>query len=203
MRLSKGRLYIVSGPSGAGKDTVLSEVFQYCPEISFSISSVTRPMRPGEIQGEKYNFISKEKFEQMITLNQLLEHNVFVGNYYGTPKEPVEKSLNEGKDMIIEIDVNGAAQIKKNMPQAISIFIMPPSFSALRDRLTNRGTDSSDIIERRITVAYDEIARATEYDYIVVNDDLGSAVQDFVSIIKSERLKTSRCTDIISEILNK
>ncbi|MBP3705756.1 MAG: guanylate kinase [Clostridia bacterium] len=203
MRLSKGRLYIVSGPSGAGKDTVLSEVFQYCPEISFSISSVTRPMRPGEIQGEKYNFISKEKFEQMITLNQLLEHNVFVGNYYGTPKEPVEKCLNEGKDMIIEIDVNGAAQIKKNMPQAISIFIMPPSFSALRDRLTNRGTDSSDIIERRITVAYDEIARATEYDYIVVNDDLGSAVQDFVSIIKSERLKTSRCTDIISEILNK
>lgn len=201
--MNRGKLFIVSGPSGSGKDTVLSEVFKVCPEIQFSISSVTRKMRQGEVEGQKYNFISREQFEAMIAADQLLEHNVFVGNYYGTPKAPVEKCLNEGKDMIVEIDVNGAAQIREKMPDAISIFIMPPSLEVLKQRLSGRGTEAPEVVEERIQVALDEIEKAALYDYIVVNDKLEFAVSDFITIIKSERLRVSRCAHIINNVLGK
>lgn len=201
--MSRGKLYIISGPSGSGKDTVLSEVFKICPEIEFSISSVTRDMREGEVEGQKYNFISRERFEAMIAADELLEHNVFVGNYYGTPKAPVEKCLNDGKDMIVEIDVNGAAQIREKMPDAISIFIMPPSLEVLKSRLSGRGTEDIDVVEKRFTVALEEISRAIEYDYIVVNDKLEYAVSDFITVIKSERLRTERCAHIINNVLGK
>ena len=201
--MSRGQLYIVSGPSGSGKDTVLSEVFKLCPEIGFSISSVTREMRNGEVEGQKYNFISREKFESMIDANEFLEHNVFVGNYYGTPKAPVEKCLNEGRDMIVEIDVNGAAQIREKMPDAISIFIMPPSLEVLRARLSGRGTEEPEVVEKRIQVALEEIGRAVQYDYIVVNDVLQDAVEDLITVIKSERLRISRRSHIINKVLSK
>lgn len=199
--MSKGRLFIISGPSGSGKDTVLSEVFKKYPEIAFSISSVTRPMRDGEVEGQKYNFVSRDSFEAMIAENELLEYNVFVDNYYGTPKTPVVNCLNSGKDMIVEIDVNGARQIKEKMPDAISVFIMPPSLSVLKSRLSGRGTETLEIVEKRIEIALAEISNAINYDYIVVNDDLQEAVNDFLTIIKSERLRTAHRISLINEVL--
>ena len=201
--MNKGRLFIISGPSGSGKDTVLQELFKKCPELLFSISSVTRPMRQGETEGEKYNFISREQFESMIANDQLLEHNQFVGNYYGTPKAPVEEAINSGKDIIVEIDVNGAAQIRSKIKDAISVFIMPPSLEILKARLSRRGTETADVIEKRIAVALSEIARATEYDYIVVNDDLSEAVDDFAAIITADRLKIERQSALVDFVLNK
>lgn len=199
--MNKGRLLIVSGPSGSGKDTILQRVLARCPELKFSISSITRPMRPGEVEGEKYNFISVEKFEEMIKNKELLEYNNYVGNYYGTPRGPVDKVIAEGGEIVIEVDVNGARNIKNAVDSAISVFIMPPSLEALRQRLTGRGTDAQEVIEKRMAEALSEIACAKDYDYIVVNDDLDQAVEDFVTIIRSDRLKTERQNKIINEVL--
>ena len=200
--MSKGNIYIVSGPSGSGKDTLLAELFKRIDNIFFSISSITRPMREGEKEGEKYNFISKEKFISMIGNNELLEHNNYVGNYYGTPKTPVLKASEEGKDVIIEVDVNGAAAIRRKLSDTVSIFIMPPSFEELRKRLSGRGTESDEVIAERMYKALEEIGRAKEYDYIVVNDDLDTAVNNAVSIILSNRLKLDKNLNVIDEVLN-
>lgn len=201
--MSKGGVFVVSGPSGSGKDTVLKGLFAENPDILFSISSITRAMRPGEREGEKYNFISREHFEEMIKNDLLLEHNVFVGNYYGTPRIPVEKAVYEGRDIIIEVDVNGAAQIRKKLPEAVTVFIMPPSFEELKRRLVGRGTESEELIEKRLRSALDEIRRAEEYDYIIVNDDAAAASQSLMSVIKACRLKTERQKNIINEVLEK
>ena len=201
--MNKGRVYIISGPSGSGKDSVMKKVFEKQPDIAFSISCITRDMRPGEVEGEKYNFISRERFEQMIKNDELLEHNVFVGNYYGTPKAPVINCIENGKDMLIEVDVNGAEQIREKMPEAVSIFIMPPSLEVLKKRLTGRGTDSAEIIEKRLNEALREIASAKDYDYIVVNDDLETAADDFVKIMSVDKFKTDRNLELINKILNK
>lgn len=201
--MNKGGVFIISGPSGSGKDTVLAELFRNRPDLLFSISSVTRPMRSGEKEGDKYNFISREKFEYMIENDMLLEHNVFVGNYYGTPREPVERAVAEGNDIIIEVDVNGAAQIRKKLPEAVSIFIMPPSFHELKRRLRGRGTESEELIEKRLNSALGEIKRATEYDYIIVNDNITAAADDILSVILSSSFKTDRQKNIIDEVLSK
>lgn len=201
--MSKGGVFVVSGPSGSGKDTVLKGLFAENPDILFSISSITRAMRPGEREGEKYNFISRECFEDMIKNDLLLEHNVFVGNYYGTPRIPVEKAVSEGKDIIIEVDVNGAEQIRRKLPEAVTVFIMPPSFAELKRRLVGRGTESEELIEKRLRSALDEIRRAEEYDYIIVNDDAAAASQSLMSVIKACRLKTERQKNIINEVLEK
>lgn len=201
--MSKGGVYIISGPSGSGKDTLLGELFKKCPDLAFSISSITRGMREGEKEGEKYNFISKEQFESMIANDELLEYNVYVGNYYGTPKAPVIEAVKNGKDIFIEVDVNGAAKIREKLPEAVSIFIMPPSFSELERRLSGRGTESKEVIEKRMASALDEIKRATEYDYIVVNGDIATAVDDIISVINSCKLKLERQMHIIDEVLEK
>ena len=201
--MSKGGVFVVSGPSGSGKDTVLKGLFAENPDILFSISSITRAMRPDEREGEKYNFISREHFEEMIKNDLLLEHNVFVGNYYGTPRIPVEKAVSEGRDIIIEVDVNGAAQIRKKLPETVTVFIMPPSFEELKRRLVGRGTESEELIEKRLRSALDEIRRAEEYDYIIVNDDAAAASQSLMSVIKACRLKTERQKNIINEVLEK
>ena len=181
----------------------MKKVFEKAPHIKFSISSITRPMRVGEVEGEKYNFVSRERFEEMIANDELLEHNVFVGNYYGTPKAPVLKSVEEGNDILIEVDVNGAYQIFDKIPDAVSIFIMPPSLEILKNRLTGRGTDSREVIEKRLFEALREIASAKDYDYIVVNDDLDTAADEFVSIMSVDKFKTDRNLELINNILNK
>ena len=199
--MNKGGVFIISGPSGSGKDTILQELFKKCPELEFSISSITRDMREGEVEGEKYNFISRETFEQMIKDDELLEYNVYVGNYYGTPRKPVEKAVSEGKDMFIEVDVNGAASIREKLPEAISIFIMPPSFEELKRRLSGRGTETEELIMLRMASSLGEIKRATEFDYIVVNDDISKAVDDIITIVSSSKFTLERQKHIINEVL--
>ncbi len=191
-RMSKGSLIIVSGPSGSGKDTVLKELFKLMPEVKFSISSVSRNMREGEVNGEKYNFISKEEFETLISEDRLLEYNVYCGNYYGTPKDPVDETIKNGGEIILEIDVNGAENVRKKCEDNFSVFIMPPSFEVLKNRLINRGTETMEVIEKRLEQAKTEMDRANEYDYIVVNDDLKTAVLTLKNIIEAERCKTER-----------
>ena len=170
------------------------------PEIEFSVSSVTRNMREGEIEGEKYNFVSREKFKSMIVNDQLLEYNVYCENYYGTPKAPVERCIEKGGEIVLEVDVNGAKNVRKNCPDNFSIFIAPPSFEVLKNRLTGRGTETEDVIEKRLAQAKKEMARADEYDYIVVNDDLDEAVNSIRLIILSERNKLDRNRDLLEKL---
>lgn len=199
--MPKGNLIIISGPSGSGKDTVLKMLFEKTKNVYFSISSVTREMREGEVEGEKYNFISVDDFKNMIENKDLLEYNEYCGNFYGTPKKPVIENIENGVDVILEIDVNGASNVKKNMPDAVSIFIVPPSFVELKRRLEGRGTEKAEVIAKRLKTAVSEIKRAKEYDYIVVNDSLEKAVDDILSIIKSEKFKYTNQKEIINEVL--
>ena len=199
--MNKGCLYIVSGPSGSGKDTILKEVFSKCPELFFSISSISRPMRPGEVEGEKYHFISKDEFLKLIEDDMLLEYNQFCGNYYGSPKKPIMDAISSGKDAVLEVDVNGAAQVRRAMPDAVSIFIMPPSYAELHRRLSGRGTETEEVIAARMKTALEEIGRAAEYDFIVVNDVLSDAVDDCISVIRSQKLLLEKQKNIIDEVL--
>ncbi len=199
--MSKGSVVIISGPSGSGKDTILRLLLKKNPEIKFSISSTTRPMREEDKIEKKYDFLSVAEFEAMIENDQLLEYNRYVDNYYGTPRKPVEDAVNNGKDIIIEVDVNGAANIRKKLPDAISVFIMPPSFEELERRLLGRGTDSKEVIAARLETALQEIKRAPEYDYIVVNGDIDTAVDDVLALITADGLKLNKQKYIIDEVL--
>ncbi|MCI8360619.1 MAG: guanylate kinase [Clostridiales bacterium] len=199
--MPKGTLFIVSGPSGSGKDTVLGRLLALHPEVRLSISSITRPMREGEREGEKYHFISREEFEALLAADALLEHNVYLGNYYGTPRRPVEEALAAGRDIILEIDVNGADKVRDLMPEAVSVFIMPPSLAALEQRLSGRGTEDAATVRGRLKEAVGEIARAASYDYIVVNDDLDEAVACMAAVIVGERAKIHKQKYLIDEVL--
>ena len=202
--MNKGRLIIISGPSGSGKDTVMQKVLKKHPEIRFSISSITRDMREGEVQDEKYHFISREEFEEALKNNQMLEYNVYLNNYYGTPKKPVDDAIRDGAEIIVEVDINGAKNIKKQYPEAIGVFVIPPSYEALRTRLTGRGTESIEQINGRMEIAVSEIEEATNinlYDYILVNDNLEVAVDELISIIISDRSKKERKINILNEVL--
>ena len=199
--MNKGGVFIVAGPSGSGKDTLFKELFKKRPDIRFSISSITRPMRVGEVEGEKYNFITREKFESMLENDELLEYNVYIGNYYGTPTGPVIDAVEKGQDILIEVDVNGAKAIREKMPEAVSIFIMPPSYAELKRRLSGRGTESEEVIEKRMHESLSEIKRADEFDFIVVNDDINKAVDDLIEVITSSRLMLKRQKNIIDGVL--
>ncbi len=197
----QGQLIIIAGPSGSGKDTLLKQLLGKYPELLFSISTITRKMRVGEVEGEKYNFVSVEKFQSMIKNNELLEYNLYCQNYYGTPKAPVDKAIEEGKDIVLELDVNGAANVRKMYPDCVTIFIMPPSYDALRERLSRRGTETEEVINERLATAIEEIKRAKEFDYMVINDNVDEAVKDFADIIFTDRKKTARNKKFLDEVL--
>ena len=199
--MSRGNIYIISGPSGSGKDTILKEVLKIRSDVFFSISHITRKMRVGEVEGDKYHFISREEFEEQLAKNAFLEYNEYSGNYYGTPKAPIEEHLSKGDDVVIECDVNGASALRDILTDVTSIFIMPPSFEVLRKRLVGRGTETTEQVERRMNEALNEIRRADEYDYIVVNDDLESAVKDFLTVLNCNKLILKNQKHIIDEVL--
>lgn len=200
--MSKGTVFVLSGPSGSGKDTVLKRVLERIDTLDFSISCVTRPKRGSEEEDGKYRFLSVEEFQQRLARNEFLEHNVFLGNYYGTPRRPVEDAVQAGRDILIEIDVNGAAQIRKSMPDAVSIFIMPPSFEVLRQRLSGRGTDPEEVVSKRLEQALLEIACAKDYDFVIVNDDLNQTVDDVCSVIRSVKFRSENMNTMIDEVLH-
>ncbi len=201
MDTNKGRLFLISAPSGCGKDTILSAFFKKHPECVFSISTITRPRRDAS-DDLKYNFISKEEFEKLIENDKLLEYAEYCGNYYGTPREPIEKWINEGKDVFVELETVGAAKIMQKIPDLISIFILPPSLKELRRRLSGRKTEDEEKIEARINEAVREMACAANYDYVLINDRLEDAVLLLESIVTADRAKVSRNKNIINEVLN-
>ena len=194
--MSKGLVIVVSAPSGGGKGTILKELFERNSNIKFSVSATTRNPRPGEVDGQHYCFIDKPKFQELIDNDKMLEHAEYCGNFYGTPREPIEKAVDEGYDIVLEIEVQGGAQIKKKIPECVSVFITPPSMEVLEKRLRNRGTETDEVIKNRLNTALSEIPHAKDYDYIVVNDKLEDAVAELESIIKAEKLKYSRNTDL-------
>lgn len=198
--MNKGLLFVVSAPSGCGKGTVLAEVLRD-EKFYYSISATTRKPREGEIDGVNYRFLSKEQFESLVNSDGMLEYAQYCDNYYGTPKDMVEKKRLEGKNVILEIEVQGAMQVRKNCPDAILIFILPPSVAELERRLRKRGTETDDVIAKRVAKAAEEIPYAEKYDYIVVNGALEKAVEDFLAIISAEEHKTVNSVNLINEVL--
>ncbi len=192
MNKHKGALFVLSGSSGAGKSTVIRELFRQCENLYFSVSATTRAPRFGETDGTSYRFISKESFKDMIERGKLLEYVEYVGNFYGTPTEPVVEKLEQGINVILELEVRGAMWVKRKMPDAVTVFITPPTFSELEKRLRRRNTEPEEVIQGRLRTAKDEYCLMENYDYIVINDSVDRAVAEIMAIICAENCKTSR-----------
>ncbi|MDR5609746.1 MULTISPECIES: guanylate kinase [unclassified Arsenophonus] len=201
----QGTLYIVSAPSGAGKSSLIQALLKTQPlyDTQVSISHTTRAIRPGEKNGEHYYFITESKFQQMIKHNDFLEYACVFGNYYGTSRAVIEEIINSGVDVFLDIDWQGAQQIRQKMPSARTIFILPPSKNELLRRLRGRGQDSEETINQRMAQAVAEIKHYNEYDYIIVNDDFNTALGDLQSIIRSERLRLERQIQRHNTLINK
>lgn len=199
--MSGGFLLVLSGPSGSGKGTVSQAIMKENKEIVFSTSVTTRTPRPGEVNGENYFFVSKTKFEQMVEKDELLEHAFVHTNYYGTPKQFVFDQIENGEIVLLEIDVQGALQIKKKYKEAVFIFLIPPTMEELRNRLVKRDTESEEEINTRFKNAFRELDFVGEYDYFVINDKVSQAVIDIENIIAAEKLRVKRHEDIKSEVL--
>jgi len=200
MRMSKGRLIVFSAPSGCGKGTMLAEILKdenYC----VSVSATTRSPREGEVDGVNYYFMSKGDFLQRVADSEFLEYAEYCDNYYGTLMSEVDGKLNEGKNVILEIEVQGALKIREKRPDALMIFILPPSVSELRRRLKKRGTETDEVIEQRVSQAAREIEVASKYDYAIVNDALEDAISDFFAVMRAEKLKTQFSENTINEVL--
>lgn len=197
--MKKGRLIVLSGPSGVGKGTVVKALMERNPKVRVSVSATTRQMRPNEISGIHYDFLSHEEFERRIAENQFLEYAEYVGNYYGTPEEPVNRMLEEGLDVILEIEVQGGLQVMQRRSDAISIFIAAPSFEVLAGRLRGRGDTDEDKIQKRLQTARREYLVAPQYRYVVVNDRLENAVDDVQAILRAEALQTEHQLELLKE----
>lgn len=200
--MSEGLLIVVSAPSGCGKGTILAEVLKN-DNFFYSVSATTRSPREGEVNGVNYHFLTREKFEELISSDGVLEYAEYCGNYYGTPCQAVEDKLREGRDVILEIEVQGAMKIREKCPDAMFIFILPPSLDTLRQRLEKRGTETEEVIAKRVGEAAGEISKAYDYDYVIVNDDLQEAVDDFLTAVKAEKMTVKRSKAMIDSILNK
>lgn len=187
--ISKGRLIVLSGPSGTGKSTVISALMKMHDKLSFSVSATTRKPRPGEVDGKDYFFVSRERFEEMIVQGQLLEHAEFVGNCYGTPRDPVLDKLDQGVTVLLDIEVQGAMQVMKSMPEAVSVFMLPPSLEVLEQRLRNRGTETEEVISKRLETAKKEMEFAPRYDFTIINDVAEKAAGRLLEIIKTGKNK--------------
>lgn len=199
--MTKGKLIVFSAPSGCGKGTMLEEILKN-NNFRTAVSATTRNPREGEKDGVSYHFLSREDFDNKISADEFLEHAEYCGNCYGTLKSEVDPYLEQGTDVILEIEVQGAMKIRSLRPDALFVFIAPPSVKELRRRLKKRGTESDEVIEERVSKASGEIELAGNYDYIIVNDALEDAVDDFFAVIRAEKLKSKYSTELIDKILN-
>lgn len=186
--MANGTLYIISAASGAGKTTLVSAVVQQLSDLEVSVSHTTRAPREGEVDGVNYHFVDTDKFETMVEDGEFIEYAIVFGNMYGTSRQHIQDQLLKGKDVILEIDWQGARQIRKLMPECRSIFIVPPSTSALRERLTSRGKDDEEVINKRMHEAISEMSHYVEFDYLIINDDFDEAKDNLASIIKGNRM---------------
>jgi guanylate kinase len=185
---ASGNLFVVSAPSGAGKSSLVNQLLAGETNLQLSISYTTRAPRPGEVDGTHYHFVSVETFQAMLARGDFLESAEVYGNYYGTSQPWIEAEMAGGQDIVLEIDWQGAAQVRRLFPSALGIFILPPSIAALRDRLTRREQDSDDVIARRLAAAREDMSHALEFDYLVVNDDFATALEDLRAIVRARRL---------------
>ncbi len=198
----RGLLVVISGPSGVGKGTVRKALFEMPKHnLTYSVSMTTRAKRPGERDGIDYYFVSREEFLKRVDEGKFLEHAEFVGNYYGTPLDKVNERLEDGQEVVLEIEVEGALQVKKKVPDCVMIFIVPPGKEALYQRLRKRGTESEDVIQQRIEKANREFKLAKYYDYIVVNDEVSNAADRIMAIIRAEHAKTARSIHKYMELI--
>jgi guanylate kinase len=195
--LRKGLFFVVSAPSGTGKTTLCTRVLESIDNLKFTVSTTTRQPRPNEVNGIQYHFVTEEKFQSMIAADQFAEYANVYGNWYGTSREELETHREQGKDLLIEIDVQGARSLKRLYPESVLIFIHPPSFDDLRRRLLSRATDSEEVILRRLSIAAQELAEMPHYDYLIENQVLDAAVTDLKSVILAER---RRCSLVLPEI---
>lgn len=192
MEESQGLLIVLSGPSGAGKGTLCRELLSQSSDLVYSVSATSRAPRPGEVEGVHYYFRTREEFQKMLEQGELLESAVFCSNYYGTPRFAVEKWVQAGKDVILEIEIQGALQVKERFPQGVFIFIVPPSLDVLAERIHKRGTEPEEVIQKRLASAVHELEYVSEYDYVVVNDEVPSAVNKLKSILTAEKCRVKR-----------
>ena len=199
-RPDKGVLFVITGSSGTGKTTLLKEAFQVLPGVEFSVSATTRARREGETNGEDYHFLSQAEFLELRESGELLEWAEVYGNFYGTPRGPVEAALDEGRSILLEIDVQGARQVREKLPQAVLVFVLPPSLEAIEERLRGRSTDSEEIIARRVSEAMVQISACGEFDYLVVNDNLEEAHKVFQSVLISEMCRTERRESLVAQM---
>lgn len=197
----KGRLIIISSPSGGGKGTLIREVLDMVPNIGYSISATTRAPRPGEDDGTHYCFVSRSEFDERIARDEFLEYAEVHGNLYGTTRSQTEKMTGDGLDVVLEIDVQGAKSICKKVPDAVSIFILPPSFDVLKLRLTGRATEGDEDLDLRLRNSFDEVMHYAEFDYVIVNDDVATASRKLAAVILAERQTLNRQSEVIQGIL--
>jgi guanylate kinase len=203
MQPEKGLLFVLSGPSGVGKGTVCAALRKVNDQIAYSVSATSRPPREGEVEGVNYFFKTREQFEEMIRYEQFLEWAEYVNNYYGTPRQFVLDMLDQGKDVILEIEVQGALQVKERFPEGVFIFLAPPHMEELRQRLKNRGTESDEVISSRIQKAVEELEMMKKYDYVVVNDEVDLAVKRIEAIILAEHCRQERIYNRLKNMLRK